>query len=68
MIGRLRGLLLETSDEEVLIECAEAHADRAAADLRWQMEHGFDWTEGLPIAADTVIGRWYSKSEKSWGL
>jgi hypothetical protein len=32
------------------------------------MERGFDWTEGLPIKADATIGRWYSKSEDSWGL
>ena len=58
---------LHTHDE-VLVEVREEFADYAAATLADVMEEGFAWTEGLPIAADTVTARWYSKSEKSWGL
>lgn len=58
---------LHTHDE-VLVECAEAYAGAAAADLRWVMEHGWKWTEGLPIKADATIGRWYTKNEDSEGL
>ena len=58
---------LHTHDE-VLVECREGGAEHAAECLCEEMQRGFDWTKGLPIAADTVVGRWYSKSEASWGL
>jgi len=58
---------LHTHDE-VLVECREGGAEHAAECLREEMQRGFAWSGGLPIAADTVTGRWYSKNEKSWGL
>jgi DNA polymerase len=77
----LRGTLVRLSDDEyswmpvalhthdeVLVEPAERDAHAAAARLQELMERGFSWTGGLPIAADTTIGRWYSKSKGSWGL
>lgn len=76
----LRGTLLRLEDgtvnmpvrlhthDEVLVETPEFAADNAAFCLKAVMEQGFDWSEGLPIAADTVTGRWYSKNENSWGL
>jgi DNA polymerase bacteriophage-type len=59
--------VLHTHDE-IVVECAEADARIAARELVAEMEYGFDWTEGLPIKADAIIGRWYSKCESSWGL
>jgi hypothetical protein len=32
------------------------------------MTRGFWWTQGLPIAAETVAARWYSKAKGSIGL
>lgn len=58
---------LHTHDE-VLVEAIEADTAPAAVALRDFMEMGFDWTEGLPLAAETTIGRWYSKCKASWGL
>jgi DNA polymerase len=77
----LRGTLVRLDDEcgdwmpvrlhthdEVLVECAEETADDAANQLLDCMQQGFTWSKGLPIAADTVVGRWYSKSKGSIGL
>jgi hypothetical protein len=61
------GVRLHTHDE-ILLETADY---RAKSDAKWLVEvmsAGFDWTDGLPIAADATIGRWYSKSKGSWGL
>jgi DNA polymerase len=58
---------LHTHDE-ILTHTAEKDAARAAAILRKTMEKGFAWTKGLPIAAETTIGRFYSKNKTSWGL
>jgi DNA polymerase len=77
----LRGTLLRLEDpcfdwmqtrlhthDEVLVEVGEdAHRDAALA-LRKVMEEGWDWSEGLPIKADTVVARWYTKNEGSMGL
>jgi hypothetical protein len=32
------------------------------------MEEGFDWSDGLPLKAEPVIARWYSKCKKVYGL
>jgi DNA polymerase bacteriophage-type len=54
--------------DEVVVETLEEHATQAANALRAVMEQGFAWSEGLPIAAETVVGRWYTKSKGSIGL
>jgi DNA polymerase bacteriophage-type len=72
----LRGTLVRLADldvrlhthDEVLVECDEADAQRTAKRLTATMIDGFDWSDGLPIAASAKIGRWYSKSKASWGL
>jgi DNA polymerase len=58
---------LHTHDE-VLVEAPEEYASEAREILHATMVEGFRWSEGLPLAADTTVGRWYSKSERSWGL
>jgi DNA polymerase len=58
---------LHTHDE-VVVETRERDVEDAAGCLKLTMEEGFDWSEGLPIAADTTIGRWYTKQSKSTGL
>jgi DNA polymerase len=58
---------LHTHDE-VLVEALEGEAAAAALMLRDVMQQGFTWSAGLPIAADTVIARWYSKHKGSLGL
>jgi DNA polymerase len=59
--------VLHTHDE-IVCETAEKRACEAAALLKQLMVNGFDWTAGLPIAADTVVGRWYTKNKQSIGL
>jgi len=58
---------LHTHDE-VVVETLEADIPDAAAWLQHTMEEGFDWSDGLPIASDTTVGRWYTKAKGSVGL
>jgi len=58
---------LHTHDE-IVSETEEDYADQAALTLRAVMERGFDWSKELPIAAETQVGRWYSKNKASVGL
>jgi len=58
---------LHTHDE-IVCEAPERQARRAAELLKQAMERGFPWTRGLPIAAETTVGRWYSKNKGSMGL
>jgi len=75
----LRGTLVRLVDDygfdvrahthdEVLVQCPEADASALAGILIGVMEEGFDWSAGLPLKAEPVIGRWYSKSKGSHGL
>jgi len=53
--------VLHTHDEvgaEVPEASARAYADR----LHETMVRGFDWTEGLPLAADISMAWWYTKN------
>jgi DNA polymerase len=54
--------------DEVLVQCPEDEADSIARDLIEVMEEGFDWSEGLPLKAEPVIARWYSKCKGVYGL
>ena len=56
------------SHDEIVVQALEADADWAATTLGALMETGFSWTKGLPIAADTTVGRWYTKNKGSMGL
>jgi DNA polymerase len=58
---------LHTHDE-IVLETEEGYAGQAAITLCSLMERGFDWSKGLPIAAETTVGRWYTKSKGSVGL
>jgi DNA polymerase len=58
---------LHTHDE-VLVECAVEHAERAQAELRAVMQQGFDWSHGLPLMSDETVAYYYSKHEDSYGL
>lgn len=56
-------IVLHTHDEaggEVDADKAWAFADR----LEHTMTRGFDWTDGLPLAAEVVVNWFYSKDEK----
>jgi DNA polymerase len=75
----MRGTLLQLDEDgqydvrlhthdEILVELPEAAAAVAGRYLREVMEAGFTWSTDLPIAADTVVGRWYTKSKGSIGL
>jgi DNA polymerase len=59
--------VLHTHDE-IVVEAEEARASEAAAVLRQMMSNGFDWTAGLPIAAEAKVARWYTKNKQSIGL
>jgi DNA polymerase len=54
--------------DEVLVQCPEAVAPAIARVLITVMEEGFDWSDGLPLKAEPVIARWYSKCKKVYGL
>ncbi len=58
---------LDTHDE-ILVEPAERDAAEAAEWLVAEMTRGFAWTEGLPIAADAKVARWYTKNKQSVGI
>jgi hypothetical protein len=47
--------------DEILTETREASAGEAAKALKLIMEDGFDWSDGLPIAAETTAR--YSKKK-----
>ena len=54
--------------DEVLVQCPEEAAGWIAKQLTQTMEEGFDWSGGLPLKAEPVIARWYSKSKGVYGL
>jgi len=66
-VGDWMPVRLHTHDE-ILVETEERYAPGAASSLLECMEEGYGWSKGLPIAAETVVGRWYTKSKGSVGL
>jgi DNA polymerase len=48
--------------DEVVLECNEDNAVMVTAALYEVMTRGFDWSEGLPIAAEQQVGYYYSKA------
>jgi len=67
LVGTAFDVRAHTHDE-VLVQCAEQDARRYAKELISVMERGFDWSDGLPLKAEPVIARWYSKSKGVYGL
>lgn len=53
---------LHTHDE-VLIEAPEADAGQWAEALRWWMQHGFEWSGGLPLMSEETIAPYYTKAK-----
>lgn len=49
--------------DEIVVEAAEADAERAAATLTEVMEAERPWTKGLPLAVDTTIRFYYSSAK-----
>jgi DNA polymerase len=66
--ARLRMKVVLHTHDEIVTEVEAQRAEAGEIFLKRVMEQGFDWSTRLPIAADTTIARWYSKSEQSWGL
>jgi DNA polymerase len=58
---------LHTHDE-VLVEVARDKATDAAKTLRTHMQHGFPWSDGLPLMSEETLGYYYTKHEGSHGL
>ncbi len=51
--------------DEVINEVDEAHAFDFADALNEVMVRGFDWTDGLPLAAEIEVNYYYTKNEKA---
>jgi len=75
----LRGTLKRLEDEqycvrlhthdEILVECrSRSEAEATSERLRFIMQHGFPWSEGLPLMSEETCGYYYSKSEEAHGL
>jgi len=74
----LRGTLVRAEQEgfsvrlhthdECLVECHAEEAEAYAAELRWLMQMGFGWSEGLPLMSEETIAYYYTKDEGSHGL
>ena len=67
---RLQGMgsvRLHTHDE-ILLETSVEAAEYDACTLRWFMQQGFGWSEGLPINSEETIAYTYTKSEDGHGL
>jgi DNA polymerase bacteriophage-type len=58
---------LQTHDE-IIVECKKVSAEYDACTLRWIMQQGFDWSEGLPLMSEETIAYYYTKDEGSHGL
>jgi DNA polymerase len=58
---------LHTHDEILLETSAEA-AEYDACTLRWFMQQGFDWSEGLPLMSEESVAYFYTKCPESIGL
>jgi hypothetical protein len=58
---------LHTHDE-VLVEAEAGLAEEVSRTLRFLMQLGFDWSEGLPLMSEETVAYYYSKNEGSHGL
>ena len=67
---RLQGMgsvRLHTHDE-ILLETTVESTEYDACTLRWFMQQGFGWSEGLPLMSEETLGYSYTKSEEGHGL
>jgi DNA polymerase len=58
---------LHTHDE-ILTEVEIDRVREARIELRAVMQHGFEWSEGLPLMSDETVAYYYTKHEGSYGL
>jgi DNA polymerase len=59
-LRRLDGVVLHVHDE-VVVECAEGHGERVAAEVEQVMCEPPEWATGLPLGAAVKIMRRYGK-------
>lgn len=59
------GAVIGHTHDEVINEVDEAHAFDFADALNEVMVRGFDWTDGLPLAAEIEVNYYYTKNEKA---
>jgi DNA polymerase len=55
---------LHTHDD-IVLEADEDDAERVAYELREIMQHGFPWSEGLPLLSEETIAPYYTKWRES---
>jgi hypothetical protein len=54
--------------DEMLVEANVERAEQTAETLVALMERGFDWSEGLPLKAESTIAYSYTKCSDAQGL
>ena len=74
----LRGTLVRLEDDgfhtrlhthdEVLCEPPVEQVEAFTEALRWQMQRGFSWSDGLPLMSEEMAAYSYTKDEKGHGL
>lgn len=58
------GDIIGHTHDELLLECDEDKAPEVVNRLVTKMTTGFDWADGLPLAAEPAASFYYSKNEK----
>jgi DNA polymerase I-like protein with 3'-5' exonuclease and polymerase domains len=62
------GEIIGHTHDELLLEAPEAKAEEVVKRLVEKMTSGFDWADGLPLAAEPAMSWYYTKNEKASAL
>lgn len=59
------GMIIGHTHDEIVMEVAEDKAEEVVKRLVAKMTSGFDWADGLPLAAEPAMSYYYTKNEKA---
>lgn len=62
------GEIIGHTHDELLLEAPEDKAEEVVKRLVEKMTSGFDWADGLPLAAEPAMSWYYTKNEKASAL
>ena len=62
------GEIIGHTHDELLLEAPEDKAEKVVKRLVAKMTSGFDWADGLPLAAEPAMSWYYTKNEKASAL
>lgn len=62
------GEIIGHTHDELLLEAPEDKAEEVVKRLVAKMTSGFDWADGLPLAAEPAMSWYYTKNEKASSL